>query len=89
MENGGYIFTRCSIQCLRVQRNTVQIASILKMLFTLNSSTVFKICGCITCIWTLSVLSVMSYILLSSSNYIFRKGRLHQAYRYFNSYPGM
>lgn len=62
MENGGYIFTRCSIQCLRVQRNTVQIASILKMLFTLNSSTVFKICGCITCIWTLSVLSVMSYI---------------------------
>lgn len=40
MENGGYIFTRRSIQCLRVQRNTVHIASILKMLFTLNSSTI-------------------------------------------------
>lgn len=40
MENGGYIFTRRSIQCLRVQRNTVHIASILKMLFALNSSTI-------------------------------------------------
>lgn len=43
MENGGYIFTRRSIQCyicLRVQKNTVQIASILKMIFTLNYSTI-------------------------------------------------
>lgn len=40
METSGYIFTRRYIQCLRVQRNTVQRASILKMLFTLNSSTI-------------------------------------------------